>query len=541
MVGNPDIAGGEFALAGRRPATLVHAYGARNRLAGDGKTKARRRYLLPVVSLLVLALVSQFALQPVEAAFVTLEVNPSVEIGVDRRGLVVSAQGLDEAGKALLAAVRWTSLRQRPFDEVLASLTDRLIAENRVAPGGRVVVTVRAVSGEPAVQDISAQARKTVDRVLANAGVQAATVGTVVSNELYQAAARLKFSPADYYELAALGLKDATVVKVLALAGELGIDTQVFIDEMDTVAGALADLKAAGFTEEQALQAVRAALAADPTLEESSTIVAGVIDLYEDGVPLEQVMAILALQHDLALKLEPGVFLEEVTTLMAALADLYEANITGEAALALMRAAIVADPTLEESSTIVAGVIDLYEDGVPLEQVMAVLALQHDLALKLDDGAFLEEVTTLLAALADLYEANVTGETALALIRAAAGADPALQDIEEVIDAAIELVEAGETPAGAVAKVMQAVAADPSMQKLEELLGLDDDDEGKEEDPAGEGDDDGDDQDDPAPGEDEDDEDDADEAGADDEDDDDDAGPGGPPAGDRKQPAKRPG
>lgn len=542
MVGITEIAGGEPWPSGRRSVTRMQARGDKGNAVGGSETKVRRRYLMvPIASLLVLALLYQFALRPAEAAFIILEVNPAVELGVDRRGLVVSAQGLDESGKALLAAVGWTSVRQRPFREVLADLTDRLVAENQVAAGGRVVVTVRAVTGAPAVQDISTQAREAVGNQLEAAGVQATTIGTVVNNTLFQAAAKLGFSPADYYELAKLSLSEEALLKVLTLSEELDIARPVFVDEMDTIAEAMADLKKVGLTQEQALGVMRAALAADPALEETSTMVAGVIDLWEGRVPLEQALAILALQQDPILQLESGAFLEEVTTLMAALADLYEAGISGGDVLALVRAVVMADPSLEESSTMVAGVIDLVEAGVTLEQVLALLALRHDTGLQLESGAFLEEVTTLMDALADLYEAGISGDVALALIRAAAGADPALREVDGVVDAAIELVEAGTAPAEVAAMVLQAIVGDPSMPGLEELLGLAADDEGKGEDLAGDEENDGgDDRDGPAPDADEDEDEDPDDTGADDPDDDN-AGRGDPPAEDRKQPGWRPG
>jgi hypothetical protein len=162
-----------------------------------------------------------------------------------------------------------------------------------------------------------------------------------------------------------------------------------------------------------------------------------------------------------------------VTTLTAALIDLHEAGITGEAALAVIRTAAQADPTLEESSTIVAAIIDVVEAGVPIEQGMALLALQHDAALGLEPGAFLEEVTTLMAALIDLHEAGITGEAALAVIRTAAQADPTLQEMDKVVEAVIELTtEQGLSPEHALAKVQAALAADPTLERLEEILGI---------------------------------------------------------------------
>jgi hypothetical protein len=217
---------------------------------------------------------------------------------------------------------------------------------------------------------------------------------------------------------------------------------------------------------------LRASARADLSLEASDAIVEGVVDLVAKGVPLEQALGLLALQHDPALRLDGPSFLKEVTTLMEALADLHGAGITADGALALMRAAIVADPTLEESGTIVAAVIDLVQAGVPFEQGLAVLALQHDAVLRLPPEVFRKEATTLLGALVDLSSARITGELALAVIRTAAGADPTLEEFARVVDAVLQLVEGGVAPGSALAKVQQALVTDPTLERFEELLGI---------------------------------------------------------------------
>jgi len=452
----------------------------------------------PAIALLMVAVVYQVALRPVRAAaFVTIQVNPSIELGINRRQAVVSVQGLDDAGKAILATLDLAGRRNRPLEEVLTVFTDRLVAENKIGVGGRVVLTVRAVDENMlrVVQDISDQARTAVTERLATAGVKAEAVGLVVDKDLYEGAVKLGFLPAAYAELIALDLANESVLYVLALAGELGIDNKVFSEEIDTFAAAIEDLRAAGVPEAQTLAVIRAAVEADPSLDEISTITAGIIDLVEAGVPLEQGMAILAMQTDATLKLDPEVFREEVTTLMAALVDLHESGITGDAALAVIRAAAKADPSLEEISTITAGIIDLVEAGVPLEQGMAILAMQTDATLKLDPEVFREEVTTLMAALVDLHESGITGDAALAVIRAAVEADPALEEIDKVTDAVVKLTEGGLTHDAALTTVKEALAQDPTLEKFEEILGIeieepageekpDDPEEEKEEDPG---------------------------------------------------------
>jgi hypothetical protein len=460
------------AHAAQRPGPLASIKGF---AGGMLAVRAWRLRAAATAVLLLLAVGHQVLWRPgPAAAFVIVQVNPSIELGIDREQVVVSARGLDATGVELLAAPARLELRRRPLEEALTMLTDRLVAGQQVVTGGRVVLAVRMVREEaaPGAQPILARAQEVVQRRLAAAGVGAVTAGLVVDSALYQSAARLGFLPADYVELIALDLGRDAVLEVLALGGELGIPRPVFAEKLDTLAASLAGLSEVGVTTSQAIAVLRASARADLSLEASDAIVEGVVDLVAKGVPLEQALGLLALQHDPALRLDGPSFLKEVTTLMEALADLHGAGITADGALALMRAAIVADPTLEESGTIVAAVIDLVQAGVPFEQGLAVLALQHDAVLRLPPEVFRKEATTLLGALVDLSSARITGELALAVIRTAAGADPTLEEFARVVDAVLQLVEGGVAPGSALAKVQQALVTDPTLERFEELLGI---------------------------------------------------------------------
>lgn len=461
-----------WAHAAQRPGTLASI---RSWAGGMLAVRVWRLRAAATAALLLLALGQQLLWRTgPAAAFVIVQVNPSIELGIDRQQVVITAQGLDAAGTELLAAAARLALRRRPLEEALTLLTDWLVAGQRVVTGGRVVLAVRMVGEEPAqgAQPILARAQEVVEGRLAAAGVGAVTAGLVVEDNLYQSAAKLGFLPADYAGLTALGLGRAAVLDLLALGAELDIARWLFVRELGALAGSLTGLREAGAAPGQAMAMLRAAARADLSLEASHAIVAGAIDLMAAGVPLEQVLGLLALQHDPGLKLEGASFLEEVSTFMDALVALHEAGIAGDSALTLMRAAMTADPSLEESSTIVAGVIDLWKAGVPVEHGLAVLAMQHDAVLQLPPEVFREEVTTLLAALIELSRAGITSELALAVLRTAALADPALEEFTRVVGAVLGLAEAGIAPGTALAKVQQALATDPTLEKFEELLGI---------------------------------------------------------------------
>lgn len=439
--------------------TLLRAHGARHqgllgstrRLAGGMITVMMRGKLgFAAVAVLLVSVLAYPGLRPAQAAmFVTMQVNPAIELGLDDRGAVISATGLDEAGAA---ALQGADVRGQPLAQALAALTDHLIATGKVATNGQMVIALRAVDPRlaDALPGLATQAREVAAGRLAGAGIQAQAVGLVVDSALYQAAQQLGFLPAAYAGWVALGISGETTLSVLALARELGISARTLREESATLAAAFADLKEAGLTAVDALAVIRAAVEADPSLEESSTIAAAFIDLLEAGVPLEQGMAILALQREAGLERE----------------------------------------------------------------------------------TFLEEVTTLTAALAELHQAGITGPEALAVLLAAAQADPELEEIDTIVEAMIELTKGGLAPAAALARVQAALAADPSLERLEELLGIDPaDDDDEADDDADEADDD--EADEPAdetdddPGEADDDADETDDAA-----DEDDGGETGPPAGD---------
>jgi hypothetical protein len=386
--------------------TLLQAHGARREgllgsirsLAGGMITVMMNGKLgLAAATVLLVSVLAYPALRPAQAAmFLTMQVNPAIELGLDGRGAVISTTGLDEAGTAALRAV---DVRNHPLAQALAMLTDHLIATGQVAAGARVVIALRSVDAGlvAALPGLAAQAREVAVGRLAEAGIQAQAVGLVVDPELFRAARQLGFLPAAYAGWVTLGISGDTVLEVLTLASELGISARALREESGTLAAAFVDLKEAGLTVADALAVIRAAVGADPSLEESSTIAAAFIDLHEAGVPLEQGLAILALQREAGLERE----------------------------------------------------------------------------------AFLEEVATFTDALARLHKAGISGPEAVAILRAAAEADPELEEIDTIVAAMIELTKGGLAPGAALTRVQAALAADPSLERLEELLGIDprDDDE----------------------------------------------------------------
>ncbi|WP_027363845.1 anti-sigma factor domain-containing protein [Desulfotruncus alcoholivorax] len=82
------------------------------------------KQLMAVASLLVAAF-AWFVFQmmtPVAAAYVAIDINPSIELGVDKKDVVISARGLNKDGELLLKKI---NLNKKPLEEDL----ERIIAQ----------------------------------------------------------------------------------------------------------------------------------------------------------------------------------------------------------------------------------------------------------------------------------------------------------------------------------------------------------------------------------------------------------------------------
>jgi hypothetical protein len=197
---------------------------------------------------------------------------------------------------------------------------------------------------------------------------QPAPAPTQTLSELAQS---VGLQPSDYARLVA-ALGEGAAKAVIRLQAEFGLDKAQFRSEFRGIAEALIDMVQAGLAKDAAMSTLRSAIAANPRLDEVSTIVADKLDLKEAGVSPELIRAFLALHNDLTtLGISPETFLQEHSTLAAALIDMIEAGIGEALAFAVLKEAMRADPSLEEVTTITARVIDLREEGMAVLEALA--------------------------------------------------------------------------------------------------------------------------------------------------------------------------
>ncbi len=102
-----------------------------------------RRYLRPLAAALAcLALVVAWALYLKPAAAVSVDINPSVEMGVNVYGRVISVEAMNSDGQALLSGL---SLRNKSYTDAVEELISSPAMEPYLEADGLVSVTV--VSG----------------------------------------------------------------------------------------------------------------------------------------------------------------------------------------------------------------------------------------------------------------------------------------------------------------------------------------------------------------------------------------------------------
>lgn len=192
---------------------------AAHRVFGRGRRKGwalRPGLAAGLAAVLCLIVLSPFAVGRVLASgnpvvYVSVDINPSLEFGVNRWDRAVSALGLNPDGEALLGKLRW---RGRPVADVVAEVGSAAASQGFLGghPGELLVAAVPAVPGRtvpPGLEKQLAKVCAALEATLAagGAGGQApeVTVETVVADasNLRDQAVKLGLSVGEYAVLLA--------------------------------------------------------------------------------------------------------------------------------------------------------------------------------------------------------------------------------------------------------------------------------------------------------------------------------------------------
>ncbi|MEN4007010.1 MAG: hypothetical protein PQ964_06620 [Methanobacteriaceae archaeon] len=301
------------------------------------KAKIWKPTVLLVVLFLALGAYMAFFATPQAVASLTLQANPAVTLTLCEKNTVITAEGLDAQGEALLTRLNVTG---KEVQEALSIIAGALHEDGLLGPNQQVSVALHTIEGrltQPELNTLSGNARQALLGYMTEHGLPVEVKVAVVS------------------------------------AKELGIDPALFKEELGTIVAALVDMEEAGIVRADALAILREAFIADPELEELTTITAAMIDLHEVGATQEDIMALFKLVKEqiTAGRVDRALLLEEFTTITAAKIDMLEAGIPAAASLATLQRAMVADPKLEELTTITAAMIDLTEAGLSPEEALA--------------------------------------------------------------------------------------------------------------------------------------------------------------------------
>ncbi|MBT9150093.1 MAG: Anti-sigma-I factor RsgI6 [candidate division WS2 bacterium] len=215
--------------------------------------KNKYKIVVPVV-LLALALVAfqVFFAAPRAVAYLTLQVNPAVKLSLNNNNAVIRVEGLDEAGKTLLAGL---DVKNQKMAEAIQKITDRLHAAGFLVPERTIVVALHPAPGmsEENLSSLSAAAEQVIANRLEELDLQTEVESFVLSAELYNAAAELGLTPADYVGLIKAGISMESITRIISLQKELGIEKELFLDEFSSLAASYIDMIEAGMAEEGAI------------------------------------------------------------------------------------------------------------------------------------------------------------------------------------------------------------------------------------------------------------------------------------------------
>jgi len=472
--------------------------------------------VVTAAALIILALAAYqlFLPGPRVMTYLTMQVNPALQLSLDREHKVIGVEGLDEDGEVLVAQM---DIQNKGLQQALQEITDALMAGGFLGPERRIVIVLHPIDEreEENLPDLSAIAHRAVADRLVEMNVQFKVVIQVITKDLYETAIGKGLLPASYVDLIGVAVSEDSIKSIIELGNQLGIEQELFLKEFDTIASAMIDMVEAGITEAAAIDVLREAMKADPNLEKVATIVADVIDLVEEGMseadaldkvkaaigidpeqepqeelqdepvvdpeqePQEELEAevgpaaatqILDMQTELGL--DPALFKEELSTIAASFTDMVEAGITVENALSILRSSLAADPTLEELTTITAAMIDLHEVGASQDDIMATFTLlEEQIAAGVKRDLVLEEFSTIVSAQIDMLDAGISASVALAVLAEAMIADPKLEELTTITSAMIDLVvDEGISAEVALRRIEDAIKADPTLDNLDDLL-----------------------------------------------------------------------
>ncbi|MBT9152288.1 MAG: hypothetical protein DDT35_00502 [Firmicutes bacterium] len=350
--------------------------------------KDRTKLVAVVIAVVVLAAGYAVHTSPRAFAQLSVQINPEIVLTLDRNHRVLKAEFKGVEGHQALADLALVNLTA---DAALAKIATTLSTLNLLQAGREVMIVVipaRGVTTEQ-VAPLALSAEKSLKTHMKSLPTQVPVAQAFVGTELYAALSRRAIPLASFSRFLRDGLTEANLAAIVALQTELALDASLFAKEFRSIVKSFMDLREVSADEKGALDLLKVALQADPSLQSVYHTASALADMTEAGIAPLHAKALLALRQNL----DPIVFRKEVDSLTSAFIDMYEVGINPTIGLATIAAAIKADPLLEELDTITSALVDLIERGIPVEEAVLQLnaAMVADPTLQnLDDLLGLE-------------------------------------------------------------------------------------------------------------------------------------------------------
>ncbi len=177
--------------------------GAVPRLGQEIKLEARKRFpylkqLMAAASLFIVLLAGMLYLgeTPPAAAYLTIDINPSIELAVSTAGKVISARAMDEEGERILAEVK---VKGRDLREAVGLIVAQAVTDNYIEESGDNVIlaTLTVASGAEPLVDLNS-VYEAIKNPVESSGLASDVIIEPVEPEMRQEAAASGISTGRY-------------------------------------------------------------------------------------------------------------------------------------------------------------------------------------------------------------------------------------------------------------------------------------------------------------------------------------------------------
>ncbi|HEY3374099.1 MAG TPA: hypothetical protein VGK02_03435 [Candidatus Aquicultor sp.] len=224
-----------------------------------------------------------FAVSAKPAAYLTLQVNPALQLALDKDNKVVGLKALNNDGKTIIASV---DVQNMPVEQALQEITGNIIAGGFVKKDAEIIIALHPAPGADtkALGGIAESARNLVKDRLAKDKLQASVESIVVSDELYSEASKQGILPKSYANLVKANVSRETINTLFGLRNEPGVSQTAFDEGFGSVAESFMHMVEGGISEQAAITALKEALKVDPSLDRIDKVAEALVELKKTGL-----------------------------------------------------------------------------------------------------------------------------------------------------------------------------------------------------------------------------------------------------------------